>query len=645
MNPQDNSSSAATTPPNGATPKAIAVSAKADIAKGYAVLPWQYVTEAGKRIKRPLLAGWQTNPITAASDWRWNGSGHGIVLREDDRILVVDVDVKNGAPGIATVRRWRDEAGVEIGRYAVQRTPSGGIHYIGRIPEGFPADSLPIRRTGRPDGVDLLRAKSWVGRSTGYTPTRDLPPLAELPEWPVEFLEYLADLCGAAASQTPPPQDELRAPSIDRLTEVVNATPNSGPDFEAREAYLRVGYAIKAAAGPENDAEGLELFQAWAARWDGGTNDPETVAADWRGMNGPYRVGFPYLCALADMPAIDAADEFEADTTATLALPDGFCTVGDLLNESFDGTRWLVDGLIPAEGDSLLVAKPKVGKSTLARAIAVAVAQGRPILGRNVAQGSVLYLTFAGEGNKVDAQESFRAMGAKDTDPILHYFGAWTPDFDKHLERVLTAWRPALVIVDVLNKLIRMRDLNDYAQVTERWEPFQRLFTTHGCAALYLHHARKSDSDDPIDLASGSVAITGNVESILALAKKDGRRFIVTEQRNAKQAITTARELEIDANGWPSLGLTRAERVRRDIADAVVHYLCGQGEGRERAEIFAEVACTRNAQVGILRELERTGRIVRTGGGRKGDPYVYSAVQNGDEFSSDTAAVNDDLVA
>jgi DNA primase len=38
---------------------------------------------------------------------------------------------------------------------------------------------------------------------------------------------------------------------------------------------------------------------------------------------------------------------------------------------------WTVEGLIPAGGVALLVGRPKTGKSTIARALAVAVAQGR----------------------------------------------------------------------------------------------------------------------------------------------------------------------------------------------------------------------------------------------------------------------------
>ena len=43
---------------------------------------------------------------------------------------------------------------------------------------------------------------------------------------------------------------------------------------------------------------------------------------------------------------------------------------------------------------SVFAAKPKVGKSTFARNLAMAVARGNPFLGRNTAKGPVVYLAL-----------------------------------------------------------------------------------------------------------------------------------------------------------------------------------------------------------------------------------------------------------
>ncbi len=48
--------------------------------------------------------------------------------------------------------------------------------------------------------------------------------------------------------------------------------------------------------------------------------------------------------------------------------------------EASDTTKWIIDQMLPAGTASLLVAKPKVGKSVLATQAALAVARGLPFL-------------------------------------------------------------------------------------------------------------------------------------------------------------------------------------------------------------------------------------------------------------------------
>lgn len=118
---------------------------------------------------------------------------------------------------------------------------------------------------------------------------------------------------GRSNSVAPPSeQTSLLAPSFERLRAAVECIPNVQERFSSRDDYLRIGYAIKAAAGIEHDNEGFELFAEWAAKWDGGVNDPEIVHDDWSRMQAPYRVGFGYLAELARGYGFnDAADDFD----------------------------------------------------------------------------------------------------------------------------------------------------------------------------------------------------------------------------------------------------------------------------------------------------------------------------------------------
>lgn len=58
---------------------------------------------------------------------------------------------------------------------------------------------------------------------------------------------------------------------------------------------------------------------------------------------------------------------------------------------------WLVDELFPSKSLNLIVGESQAGKSYLALDLAVAMATGRPFLGKPVFQSGVLYIATEGQ--------------------------------------------------------------------------------------------------------------------------------------------------------------------------------------------------------------------------------------------------------
>ena len=109
------------------------------------------------------------------------------------------------------------------------------------------------------------------------------------------------------------PQENLLAPSVEALADVVENVTNN---FADRDDYIQFGCAVKAAAGEQHEDEGYLIFSTWAARWTDGENDPETVRGDWRRMHQPFRVGYSWLVEQAGDQYNNASFEFSADPTA-----------------------------------------------------------------------------------------------------------------------------------------------------------------------------------------------------------------------------------------------------------------------------------------------------------------------------------------
>lgn len=92
-------------------------------------------------------------------------------------------------------------------------------------------------------------------------------------------------------------------------------------------------------------------------------------------------------------------------------------SLGNLLTEPEEKVAWILDGILPAEGLSLLNGKPKAGKSTFVRCLALAAARGETFLGRATTQGAVLYLAL--EEKRSEVKKHFAVLGATGEEAIF----------------------------------------------------------------------------------------------------------------------------------------------------------------------------------------------------------------------------------
>src|SRR3989304_4616208 len=134
--------------------------------------------------------------------------------------------------------------------------------------------------------------------------------------------------------------------------------------------------------------------------------------------------------------------------------------LSDLFQEPEETTTWLVDGLLPSGGFSVMVAKPKVGKSTNARTLALHIANGKSFLGRAVVTGAVIYLAL--EDKRAEIKKHFQDMGANGNEEIHIYTGGTPTDAIKQIRHAVESLKPSLLIIDPLFRLTKVKDGNDY---------------------------------------------------------------------------------------------------------------------------------------------------------------------------------------
>ena len=248
-----------------------------------------------------------------------------------------------------------------------------------------------------------------------------------------------------------------------------------------------------------------------------------------------------------------------------------FMSVEELLTASDEGVAWLVDDMLSVGGFSMLVAKPKAGKSTLARTLALKVARGEPWLGRSVQQGPVLYIAL--EEQLAVVADHFRAMGVHVGDELAVYVGPPPANaIDALIAECEAAPRPALVIVDPLFRLVAIDDGNDYAKVTAALAPLVDLARSTGAHVLTVHHARKTGGDAG-DETLGSTGLLGAVDCNLSLKRtSDGVRYLSTLQRVGPDMPETLLTMNSETM-MISAGDTKAARSQADLETVIVDHL------------------------------------------------------------------------
>lgn len=194
-----------------------------------------------------------------------------------------------------------------------------------------------------------------------------------------------------------------------------------------------------------------------------------------------------------------------------------------LMTTPLPAIRFVVDQLLP-QGLHILAGAPKVGKSWLALWLCLCVSKGESVWGFATAQSSVLYLCL--EDSYARIQNRLFQL-TEDAPPTLH-FANLSNSIGSGLEEQICEFLSAhpntkLVVIDTLQKVRRsVSDANAYANDYRDLSVLKALADQNHIAVLLIHHLRKLNDDDPLNMISGTTGISGATDSSLVL-KPDKR--------------------------------------------------------------------------------------------------------------------------
>jgi hypothetical protein len=279
------------------------------------------------------------------------------------------------------------------------------------------------------------------------------------------------------------------------------------------------------------------------------------------------------------------------------------------LRELLEGVMW--DGL------SMLIARPKTGKSWLMLQIAIAIAGGPSVKGLTVLDhGPVLYGAFE--------EPAARTMGRLRK---LAASGNWSKDLHfvynllplmgggaEQLAGLIETIRPRLTVLDTLTALIkgggkRESDVfrSQYAEVSR----IRKLAEDFHTAITAVHHTRKGVSDGAVEAVAGTGGIPAAVDTLWHLRRKpEGEATLEVIGREAEEK-TLALQFGQEPFGWAVLGDDAAQLLnaeRREVLE-----LLREDGALSPAAIAAELGKARPAVRMMLKRMREDGQVQKQG--------------------------------
>ena len=297
----------------------------------------------------------------------------------------------------------------------------------------------------------------------------------------------------------------------------------------------------------------------------------------------------------------------------------------DLFNTRYAALHWNIADILPA-GTILLFGKPKKGKSFLTLLMAISVAAGRRVFGKESSGRPVLYLGL--EDSERRAQR--RLKGCASALRIPHdefidklHFSPTSKRIDTGLIEELRDWMKAhpdtgLIVIDMFKKVAGAEDnrkslYSQQAEVGDALTKFSHEWPE--LSILVVHHSRKAESEDPFDLVSGTTGLSGSYDQLMAISDATGKRMLHITGRDI-EAVDIL--LRMGPSGMYTLeGVTAEDLQTEDMSDTrrKVFDAVPQGQPYRRADIIAGCKLPEGIVDQHLIRLAKSGLVRRTARG------------------------------
>jgi CHC2 zinc finger/AAA domain len=305
----------------------------------------------------------------------------------------------------------------------------------------------------------------------------------------------------------------------------------------------------------------------------------------------------------------ELVDFTKGRTTATKAQRH---TGADFLKLETEGIKWLIPGIIPGRGVTILGGAPGAGKTTIAYDMAASILYQEPFLGEDISKpGKVLFVSS--DEQPCFAQDKLINRGYT-FDEQWQFVTDWDISQKEELELYISDFLPQFVMIDsfaAIHRDVNFDENSSSAKAAVYW--LESLANKYGCAIVLIHHCNKNKEQKGVSKLRGNTAIAGACSAVLLLEGDNNVKSFSAAKLRGSEPFKWDIKLDADTGRWSVVQGKQDDSDCKSVGERILNLFITQYPTArlEVSEIENEIGGERSTLYKALDRLCKRGLIVK----------------------------------
>lgn len=250
-------------------------------------------------------------------------------------------------------------------------------------------------------------------------------------------------------------------------------------------------------------------------------------------------------------------------------------TGAEFLRLETEGIKWLIPGIIPGRGVTILGGAPGAGKTTIAYDMAASILYQEPFLGEDISQpGKVLFVSS--DEQPCFAQDKLINRGYT-FDEQWQFVTDWDISQKEELELYISDFLPQFVMIDsfaAIHRDVNFDENSSSAKAAVYW--LESMANKYGCAIVLIHHCNKNKEKKGVSKLRGNTAIAGACSAVLLLEGDNNVKHFSAAKLRGSEPFKWDIKLDADTGRWSVVQGKQDDTESKSFGERILHLFNSQ---------------------------------------------------------------------